>query len=284
LKTEQAVNEIRLTLTHFIVWWMALYYYPGGQGEEELFVFLLFFIFVLIFFPSFFLFFWFLAIYSVATVCLFYLGTLLCAFSQGQLIQLKMGLWIVLVFTNFGRLGFSLWHGCSFPTALLTVSPPYDINSNVHMMMFCFFSYLPVGFVFHYFLYGRGSLCNWYYITIFFVYAHWPNSKEETRFRIAIPTSALSTSKLLQKEPPRKKKEGKESSSSTKELSKKSLAGNNVMLRKCSYYLCSHYETRSKEFKVCARCRAPFCSRECHLKDWNDGNHKSYCKSKKGRT
>jgi hypothetical protein len=68
-----------------------------------------------------------------------------------------MFLWIVLVVMNFARLGINLWNGCPFPSAILAISPPYDINSNVHMMLFYFVGWFPAGFLLHYMLYGRGS-------------------------------------------------------------------------------------------------------------------------------
>lgn len=53
----------------------------------------------------------------------------------------------------------------------------------------------------------------------------------------------------------------------------------NPVLRKCSRALCSNYEKRPKEFKVCERCRSPYCGPECQVLDWQ-ANHKVYCRQK----
>jgi len=160
LRSEQSINEIRFTLTHFLVWWMTLLYYPGGE-----------------------------VLYPVAVVCLFHLGTIACAFSQGKFIKLKMFLWILLVISNFIRLFINLWNGCPLPASILMISPPYDINSNVHMIMFFFLSYVPIGSIFHYLLFGRGTLCTWWTVLIFLICAHWP--------RYSLPLSSSKSGKSI---------------------------------------------------------------------------------------
>jgi len=55
-------------------------------------------------------------------------------------------------------------------------------------------------------------------------------------------------------------------------------SGVSVIFRKCSFFLCNRYETEPKQFKICQRCRSPYCSQECQIRDWQQGNHKSYCK------
>jgi len=248
LKSEQAINEIRFTLTHFVVWWMILLYNPGGE-----------------------------VIFTVATVCLFYLGTIACAFSQGRFIKIKMIMWILLVVSNFGRLAADLWSGCTFPSAILTVSPPYDINSNVHMVMFYFFLWIPAGFILHYLLYGRGAVGSWWIVVVFLMCAHWPNSTtEEESKTLALSTVSVNNTnhRLLREKRDKSKLEG-----NSKVTSKQMIS--NIMLRKCSYFLCSNYEKEFKSYKVCKSCRAPYCSRDCQLKDWQKGNHKSFCKTHK---
>ena len=78
--------------------------------------------------------------------------------------------WIILVITNFGRIAIDLWTNCPVPSAVLTISPPYDINSNIHMLLFYFLSWFPAGFFFHYALYARGIFfIIFYYFFYFFV-------------------------------------------------------------------------------------------------------------------
>lgn len=204
---------------------------------------------------------------------MFYLGTIACAFSQGRFIQVKMIMWVVLVLGNFGRLTVNLISGCSFPAAVLTISPPYDINSNVHMTMFYFFLRIPVGFIVQYGLYGRGTYCSWWTVLAFFIYAHWPDqttsSTLSTLAQKATPSEYLE-SKLIQRKLLREEK-----SVVAFPLRPR------LVFRKCSYYLCNNCEKESKEFKICRRCRAPYCSLECQTNDWNSGHHRDYCKQKR---
>jgi len=267
LRSEQAINEIRFTLTHFLVWWLTLLYQPGGE-----------------------------VIYPIATVCLFYLGTIACAFSPGRFINLKMAAWIILVVTNFSRLGFDLWYGCKFPSAVLTISPPYDINTNVHMVVFYFLSWIPAGFIFHYLLYARGTVCSWWIVLIFLICAHWP-SLEDKKSKYddddLLMDSSLSSLSSSKKDRRKKKLEkARELKYDPKTLhefsldlhksksssSKSSSSSRSNVFRKCSRAMCSNYESKPKEFKVCLRCRSPYCSRECQLQDWDQYNHKMYCK------
>jgi len=269
LRSEQSINEIRFTLTHFIVWWMVLLYYPGGE-----------------------------VLYPVATVCMFYLGTITCAFSPGKFITLKMGLWVVLVLANFLRIGSNLWSGCKFPSALLTISPPYDINTNVHMIIFYFLSWFPAGFSLHYILYGRGSICTWWTLLIFLICAHWPSSSEnKDDYYDDSQLSLLSSgkgSKKVKRDKIRKKKAEKLKDDRTLQIytqtdprsflgNRKKDSGNNIqripgsIYRKCSRAMCTNYEEQPKEFKICQRCKSPYCSKECQILDWQL-NHKIYCK------
>jgi len=240
--------------------------------------------------------------YPVATVCLFYLGTIACAFSQGLFIQIKMFLWVALVLLNFARLTVDLWNSCPFPASILPVSPPYDINNNIHMVMFYFFSWIPAGFLFHYVMYGRGTIANLWTVGIFLICAHWPTANSEAE--------RLSYIEELQQEEKRESKHSKHKKEKEQRKKKHNNSQNNGhppksnnhtppeethqkefppipvpmsikhILRKCSYYLCNNYEKNPKSFKVCKRCRTPYCSKECQLKDWNQANHKSYCNKK----
>eukprot|EP01117_Protostelium_nocturnum_P005799 TRINITY_DN2090_c1_g1_i1.p1 TRINITY_DN2090_c1_g1~~TRINITY_DN2090_c1_g1_i1.p1 ORF type:complete len:474 (-),score=92.98 TRINITY_DN2090_c1_g1_i1:146-1567(-) len=305
LRSEQAINEIRFTLTHFLVWWLTILYYPGSE-----------------------------VLYTVAVVCLFYLGTILCTFSPGKFIKTKMMLWLILVSSNFLKLGSNLWMGSSFPASLLAVSPPYDINNNIHMTIFYFVRGFPLGASFTYLLYGRGNLCSWWIVLVFLFCAHWPigssltvthtkeksggsnralsaavkamiNEKQEEVMRKEMEkekelekqrekmkekqkvnnpnhlkkTNGPSKGKLVTSSSHNPLKEPNQSESKVNAKDNQLSNGefHNTLYRKCSYYLCDHYESQSDTFQVCQRCHSAYCSRECQIKDWAS-NHKSYCK------
>ncbi|PRP87680.1 leucine-rich repeat-containing protein [Planoprotostelium fungivorum] len=289
LHSEQAVNEIRFTMTHFLAWWATILYYPGIE-----------------------------VLYTVAVVCLFYLGTILCAFSPGRYIRTKMMLWLVLVSSNFLKLASNLYTGNPFPASLLMVSPPYDINNNVHISNFCFRMGLPISAFLNYLLYGRGMPCTLWNVIAFFLVAHWPanspfsssagtHAREKTGHSRPLPATVRAIihskkeeqlkkdlerekiaerhrEKLRLNQPKAKRQTHSRQPSASHDEKKEDAAveekkerEGSVLCRKCSHFLCPNFEESPGVFPACARCRSAYCSAECQRKDWTEGNHKSFC-------
>eukprot|EP00027_Filamoeba_sp_ATCC50430_P011293 CAMPEP_0168562838 /NCGR_PEP_ID=MMETSP0413-20121227/12346_1 /TAXON_ID=136452 /ORGANISM="Filamoeba nolandi, Strain NC-AS-23-1" /LENGTH=187 /DNA_ID=CAMNT_0008594311 /DNA_START=716 /DNA_END=1276 /DNA_ORIENTATION=+ len=187
-----------------------------------------------------------------------------------------MAFWIFLVVTNFLRIFVNLVNRCEIPASILLVSPPYDINTNVHMMLFYFISFIPTGTILHYVLYGRGAPCSWWTVFIFLLCAHIPqshitsntkpsktsNSNSMMDFDVLdLTPSSKSSKKQKAKEKKKQHHQQQDSSSSQASKSIASIASKlhipSKIFRKCSFFLCPNYETQPKEFKVCERCRAP---------------------------
>jgi len=130
------------------------------------------------------------------------------------------------------------------------------------MVVFYFFLWFPAGFIFHYLLYGRGTIASWWIIIAFFLCAHWPSPEKPKFLETQRPKILRETENTKPVETERKRLPAA------------------VMYRKCSFYLCGNYEKEFKSFKICRECRAPFCSRQCQIADWQTRNHKSHCKRK----
>jgi hypothetical protein len=235
LRTTKSLNEIRFSLTHFVMWWLILLYEPGGE-----------------------------VLFSIATVCLFYLGTIACAISPDRLIDLKMGLWVAIVLSHFARHAANLWSGCQFPAALLAVSPPFDINDNIHMLWFYRWGVYPLGFMLCYAMFARGASCTWTSVVTFLAFAQWNHSGNHgTLFMPGAPGKGPLPTEDVK--------------SSAAEPGKPQEKVGQALLRKCAAVDCNTYETSLREFNVCQRCRSPYCSRLCQEKDWA-GYHRLFCR------
>lgn len=49
------------------------------------------------------------------------------------------------------------------------------------------------------------------------------------------------------------------------------------MFFRCTNKKCDKIEKRENEFRKCAMCKTVYCSKECSLDDWNNGDHKNFC-------